>query len=570
MGSPPGSRVPRVCLIALTLGALYLMVACPSGSAAPEAPLGDGRILLARHGDLWSLELPSHRLVRLTKTARWNERPGSWSPDGARIAFVRTPSAPSGQPVMFTPEVWVMDVAQGQARRLSTADGGDFPAWSPDGSRIAYGSPRGLILVRPDGTHRERLGIPGSCPVWSPDATRIAYCAALTSTSTASSVQVVGADGRDDHLVSDPGFADTTLGAWSPDGTSLAYAGKRAGGDFDVVRADLTGTTSERVQRRPGDQAVEAWTRSGAIVIADWPTATTRFPRWLAMRDAPSPEPIRLPTRTEESLAWHDARQPTLTPAIGPRALSAGERLVDIGGRKIFLSCEGSSTRVVLMDAPLGADSTTWRAAQRLLAPRDRVCRYDRAGLGLSDPASGPRDAAAAVDDLHRVVARARLGTPFVLVGASFGGLVAQLYADRYPQQVSGLVLVDALHPDLDRRIEALLSRRQRADRRRALAQNLEGIRYADLLRSDVQVREAERHLSMPVAVLRHGLPFANSDGVPARAVERLWGELQRSLATLGSPSRTWIARRSHHRIAEMQPRVVAEAVGWIERHAAR
>jgi hypothetical protein len=73
----------------------------------------------------------------------------------------------------------------------------------------------------------------------------------------------------------------------------------------------------------------------------------------------------------------------------------------------------------------------------------------------------------------------------------------------------------------------------------------------------------------MPVAVIRHGLPFFAAGGFPSVAVEQLWAELQRSLAALGTPSRTWIARRSHHRIAESQPAVVAEAVAWVMRRAA-
>jgi pimeloyl-ACP methyl ester carboxylesterase len=174
------------------------------------------------------------------------------------------------------------------------------------------------------------------------------------------------------------------------------------------------------------------------------------------------------------------------------------------------------------------------------------------------------------VRDLHRLVARAELRAPFVLVGASFGGLTAQLYADRFPRQVAGLVLVDALHPDLDRRIEALLTPRQIVERRRALSNNLEGLPFPELLRSDLEARAAWRRLAMPVAVIRHGLPFSAAVGFPSAAVERLWTGLQRSLAAHGTPSRIWVARDSHHRIAESEPAIVGHSVEWVLREARR
>ncbi|MFS6701111.1 alpha/beta fold hydrolase, partial [Staphylococcus aureus] len=71
------------------------------------------------------------------------------------------------------------------------------------------------------------------------------------------------------------------------------------------------------------------------------------------------------------------------------------------------------------------------------------ACSYDRAGYGFSDPAERPSDAANAVDDLHRLVERAGLTLPMVLVGHSNGGIYASLYARTYPGDVAGMVLVD-------------------------------------------------------------------------------------------------------------------------------
>jgi pimeloyl-ACP methyl ester carboxylesterase len=119
------------------------------------------------------------------------------------------------------------------------------------------------------------------------------------------------------------------------------------------------------------------------------------------------------------------------------------QRLVDIGGRRINLYCTGSGSPTVILDA--GANDTTlaWRFVQPAVARHARVCSYDRAGLGFSDPASSPRDASAAVHDLHALVARAGIAAPYVLAAHSLAGLYAPLYADRYPREVVGMVLVD-------------------------------------------------------------------------------------------------------------------------------
>jgi pimeloyl-ACP methyl ester carboxylesterase len=126
-----------------------------------------------------------------------------------------------------------------------------------------------------------------------------------------------------------------------------------------------------------------------------------------------------------------------------PNPYLHAQRLVDIGGRRINLYCTGNGSPTVVLDA--GANDTTlaWRLVQPAVARHTRVCSFDRAGLGFSDPASSPRDASAAVRDLHTLLARAGIAAPYVLVAHSLGGLYAPLYADRYPQQVVAMVLVD-------------------------------------------------------------------------------------------------------------------------------
>ena len=101
-----------------------------------------------------------------------------------------------------------------------------------------------------------------------------------------------------------------------------------------------------------------------------------------------------------------------------------------------------------MLEAALGASSLSWSLVQPALSQRTRVCSYDRAGMGWSDPGHLPRTAGRIADELHALLAVTRTAPPYVLVGHSFGGLVMQIFAHRHPQDVVGLVLVDPAHAE--------------------------------------------------------------------------------------------------------------------------
>jgi pimeloyl-ACP methyl ester carboxylesterase len=117
-------------------------------------------------------------------------------------------------------------------------------------------------------------------------------------------------------------------------------------------------------------------------------------------------------------------------------------RLVAVDGRRMHLHCTGDGRPTVILDAGLGGWSLDWSLVQPEIARFTRVCAYDRAGLGWSDPGPAPRDAQQAVRELHDLLAESPPG-PLLLVGHSNGGLRVLLYAGAYPEEVAGLVLVD-------------------------------------------------------------------------------------------------------------------------------
>jgi pimeloyl-ACP methyl ester carboxylesterase len=123
-------------------------------------------------------------------------------------------------------------------------------------------------------------------------------------------------------------------------------------------------------------------------------------------------------------------------------------RLVDIGGFRLHLLAAGQGSPTVVLDAALAGSCVSWSLVQPEVATFTRVCAYDRAGFGWSDPGPLPRTAARIARELRTLLARAGERPPFVLVGHSFGGVVMRVFAHDFRDDVAGLVLVDPAHPE--------------------------------------------------------------------------------------------------------------------------
>ena len=122
-------------------------------------------------------------------------------------------------------------------------------------------------------------------------------------------------------------------------------------------------------------------------------------------------------------------------------------RLIGLGSHRLHLLESGRGSPTIVLEAGLMSTVLSWSGLQRELAGSFRVVSYDRAGLGWSDMGPMPRTADRIVDELHALLERAAIPPPYVLVGHSFGGLTMPLFAARFPDEVSGVVLVDPVVP---------------------------------------------------------------------------------------------------------------------------
>ncbi len=276
--------------------------------------------------------------------------------------------------------------------------------------------------------------------------------------------------------------------------------------------------------------------------------------------------------------------------AASPRATSGDfAGLVDIGdGRKLYLACRGTGSPTVILEAGAGNNGQTWdtvglpagspqTAVFPGVAAFTRVCVYDRPGTILdiehhsrSDPAPMPRTAGEIVADLHALLTAAAVPGPYVLAGHSFGGLVVRLYAATYPDDVVGLVLIDAAHEDYYAAQQAALTPEQRNEMAQLAEQGPPDLAdYPDFERLDTDASAAEMRDAvattplrpMPEIVLTHGRPWDWPAGYPADDLEAVWLPLQEQLAAGVPDSRLIVAEQSGHFIPGDQPDLVIAAI---------
>jgi pimeloyl-ACP methyl ester carboxylesterase len=236
-------------------------------------------------------------------------------------------------------------------------------------------------------------------------------------------------------------------------------------------------------------------------------------------------------------------------------------RLVDIGGRRLYLECQGTGTPVAVFVAGLGdSGETAWRKVSGELARSTRACTYDRAGLGRSDPGPTRTSYQRAANDLHALLGAGPVQGPYLLVGHSLGGLLARLYVHDHPAEVAGLVLVDGTpvgwFPTVQRLLPVAL--------RGPLAHNPEGFDLSHGLASLTPLDRPAALGRRPLAVL--WAPNQPPTGLPAATAEELGRRREAEQARLGRLSGASRLQRvaAGHYLQRDQPQLVIDAINQV------
>ncbi len=257
---------------------------------------------------------------------------------------------------------------------------------------------------------------------------------------------------------------------------------------------------------------------------------------------------------------------PSATALASPSGPGHFEGLVDIGGRSLFLECDGAGAPTLILDAGLSGDSGNWGRVGflPLLTPISRWCVYDRANRGRSDPDPRMRTSADIVDDLKALLDSANLEPPYVLVGHSFGGYNVRLFASEFPDEVAGMVLMDTVTPGFVVGQEALLTPDQWAVEADSYRGRTEP--YVDFLASGIEVAEAEPPPDrLPVLVVaateRHAGNVSWPAEWPGAKLDRLWDQEQSALAKLTPNTTLVVAEDTAHRIHVQRPEFMADLI---------
>lgn len=230
--------------------------------------------------------------------------------------------------------------------------------------------------------------------------------------------------------------------------------------------------------------------------------------------------------------------------------------LVDVGGHRLRVERFGKGTPAVVFEAGLAQSRTTWGRVPNDVAAFAQTVIYDRAGLGDSDEVNQRRTSRQTVAELRALLKASGIEAPYILVGHSFGGLNVRLFASQFPDEVAGIVLLDASHEDEYKRLAELLPE----DRRREYLQHEGGGNYEkiDLLASAEDIRQAAPLKSLPLIVVSAS---GKQNASTTEASAKVHDELQAALSRLLPNSSQVIAENSGHFVQLDRPELVVNTI---------
>ncbi len=360
-GSPLVDAIPNAsCHATLTTDQVGTPRPQPAGGAcdigAVEVPANAQLLFTSSPGpglsvdsDVWVMETDGSGQTRLTATTASDTHP-AWSPDGTRIAFARSIGG-------CCSDIYVMDADGSNVTQVTTGpDPDSAPSWSPDGTKIAFHSLRNanydVYVVNANGTGETRLTTDSAFdwePDWSPDGTKIAF--ASTRAGTNDDIYVMNANGTSQTRITQHPATDTSP-AWSPDGNRIAYQSNRSGNmDIYTMAADGSGRT--QVTSDPNGEGGATWSPDGtqiafynSIVQGDGPEPPVENDIYLVNADSTQRARVTTTPAHDTSPDWNPTTTVTPLAACWGRVVTVrlGDGQSPTDGADVILGTSSADT----------------------------------------------------------------------------------------------------------------------------------------------------------------------------------------------------------------------------------
>ena len=216
-----------------------------------------------------------------------------------------------------------------------------------------------------------------------------------------------------------------------------------------------------------------------------------------------------------------------------------------------FLSGEGETT--VILDAGLGDHSQVWQNIQPEVARFTKVLSYDRGGMGQSNRSPIPRTCKNMVEDLRQLLHAADLRPPYILVAHSWSGINARWYANQYPDELAGMVLIDPVHEDKYERFEKILPEERAVRMWASVKDPSKNDENIDRMESIRQVQGNQQVFDFPLIILTRA-----TDSDEMNMIET---SLQADFLKLSSRSQQYFSKHGDHYIQNSEPELVIDAI---------